>query len=146
MPYEFKIVRVVEFNETDMAGIVHYANFFHYMEAAEHAFFRSMDFSIWTQSVELPVGWPRVHAECDFKSPLRFEDEVEVHLLVAQKKSKSLTYQFRFRKLNAKPPIEVARGIVTAVCVTQQQGKMVATAIPKAVADKIEEAPEELLR
>ena len=108
MPYEFKIQRLVEFNETDMAGIVHYANFFHYMEAAEHAFFRALGFSIWTQGTEPPVGWPRVHAECDFKSPLRFEDEVEVHLLVAEKKSKSLTYQFRFRKLNANPPIEVA--------------------------------------
>lgn len=146
MPYEFRIQRVVEFNETDMAGIVHYANFFHYMEAAEHAFFRSLGFSIWTQHVEPPVGWPRVHAECDFKSPLRFEDEVEVHLLVAEKKSKSLTYHFRFRKLNPKPPVEVARGIVTAVCVTQQHGKMVATTIPKIVADKIEAAPAELLQ
>src|SRR5688572_1407320 len=145
MPYEFKIQRVVEFNETDMAGIVHYANFFHYMEAAEHAFFRSMGFSIWTQGTEPPVGWPRVHAECDFKSPLRFEDEVEVHLLVAVKKAKSLTYQFRFRKLNANPPIEVARGTVTTVCVTQAHGKMAAAPIPKAVADKIEVAPAELL-
>ncbi len=146
MPYEFKIQRVVEFNETDMAGIVHYANFFHYMEAAEHAFFRSLGFSIWTQHVEPPVGWPRVHAECDFKSPLRFEDEVEVHLLVAEKKSKSLTYRFRFRKLNAKPPLEVGRGLVTAVCVTQQHGKMVSTPIPKIIADQIEVAPPELLQ
>jgi YbgC/YbaW family acyl-CoA thioester hydrolase len=145
MPYEFKIQRLVEFNETDMAGIVHYANFFHYMEAAEHAFFRSLGFSIWTQHVEPPVGWPRVHAECDFKSPLRFEDEVEVHLLVAEKKSKSLTYQFRFRKLNAKPPIEVARGTVTTVCVTHVHGKMAAAPIPKAISDKIEVAPRELL-
>ncbi len=145
MPYEFKIQRVVEFNETDMAGIVHYANFFHYMEAAEHAFFRSLGFSIWTQGTEPPVGWPRVHAECDFKSPLRFEDEIEVHLLVAEKKSKSVTYNFRFRKLNVKPHIEVARGTVTVVCVMQSHGKMAATAIPKVVADKIEVAPPELL-
>ena len=145
MAYEFKIVRVVEFNETDMAGIVHYANFFHYMEAAEHAFFRSMGFSIWSQGIEPPVGWPRVHAECDFKSPLRFEDEVEVHLLVAEKKAKSLTYQFRFRKLNAKPPIEVGRGTITTVCVTHADGKMSATSIPKAVMAKIEVAPKELL-
>ena len=124
MAYEFKIMRVVEFNETDMAGIVHYANFFHYMEAAEHAFFRSMGFSIWSQEIEPPVGWPRVHAECDFKSPLRFEDEVEVHLLVVEKKAKSLTYQFRFRKLNAKPHIEVARGTITTVCITHVDGKM----------------------
>ena len=146
MPYEFKIMRFVEFNETDMAGIVHYANFFHYMEAAEHAFFRSLGFSIWTQNVEPPVGWPRVHAECDFKSPLRFEDEVEVHLLVMEKKSKSLSYQFRFRKLNVKPAVEVARGMVTTVCVTQAHGKLTAAPIPRAVADKIEVAPAEFLQ
>ena len=146
MPYEFKIMRFVEFNETDMAGIVHYANFFHYMEAAEHAFFRSLGFSIWTQNVEPPVGWPRVHAECDFKSPLRFEDEVEVHLLVMEKKSKSLSYQFRFRKLNANPAVEVARGMVTTVCVTQAHGKLTAAPIPKAVADKIGVAPAEFLQ
>jgi len=145
MAYEFKIRRVVEFNETDMACIVHYANYFHYMEAAEHAFFRSLGFSIWSQGLEPPVGWPRVHAECDFKSPLRFEDEVEVHLLVAEKKAKSLTYQFRFRKLNAKPPVEVGRGSVTTVCVTHTNGRMSATNIPKAVVDKIQVAPREML-
>ena len=32
MPYEFKAVRRVEFSETDMAGIVHFSNFFRYME------------------------------------------------------------------------------------------------------------------
>ena len=46
MPYEFKLTRRVEFAETDMAGIVHFANFFRMMEAAEHAFFRSVGFSI----------------------------------------------------------------------------------------------------
>ena len=56
MAYEFKMVRVVEFNETDMACIVHYANYFHYMEAAEQAFFRSMGFSIWSKEIEPPVG------------------------------------------------------------------------------------------
>jgi len=146
MPYEFKLTRLVDFAETDMAGIVHYANFFHYMEAAEHRFFRSLGFSIWTQHVDPPVGWPRVHVECDYKTPLRFEDEIEVHLLVAEKKAKSLTYHFRIRKLNASPPVEVARGKVTTVCVTQQHGKLTAAAIPKVIADKIEVAPAEMLQ
>jgi acyl-CoA thioester hydrolase len=39
MPCEFRITRRVEFSETDMAGIVHFSNFFRYMETAEHAFF-----------------------------------------------------------------------------------------------------------
>ena len=35
MAYEFKVTRRVEFSETDMVGIVHYSNFFRYMETAE---------------------------------------------------------------------------------------------------------------
>ena len=145
MAYEFKTIQRVEFSDTDMAGIVHYANFFRYMDAAEHAFFRSLGFSIWTQHVEPPVGWPRVHAQCDFKQPLRFEDEVEVHLLVSEKKAKSLSYIFKFHKVGANPAVEIARGMVTTVCITEQQGRMRAAPIPKAVADKIEVAPKELL-
>lgn len=145
MAYEFRIVRRVEFSDTDMAGIVHYSNFFRYMEAAEHAFFRSLGFSVVTKDVDPPVGWPRVHAECDYTQPLQFEDEFEVHMLVSEKSSKTLSYVFRFRKLNVSPPIEVARGKLTVVCVTHKHGKMGATTIPKAIADKIEVAPAELL-
>src|SRR5436190_17664650 len=101
MAYEFKVTRRVEFSETDMVGIVHYSNFFRYMEVAEHAFFRSLGISVVTRQVDPPVGWPRVHAECDYQQPLRFEDEFEIHMLVAEKRSKSLKYVFRFRKLNA---------------------------------------------
>ena len=146
MPYEQRIRRRVEFSETDMAGIVHYSNFFRYMEAAEHEFFRSLGFSVVTRQVDPPVGWPRVRAECDYKQPLRFEDEIEIHLLVTEKKSKSLSYQFRIRKLNSNPQVEVARGLLTVVCVTHQGGVLKAATIPKEIADKIEPAPAELLQ
>jgi YbgC/YbaW family acyl-CoA thioester hydrolase len=141
MASEFKIIRRVEFSETDMVGIVHYSNFFRYMETAEHAFFRSIGYSIVSNQTNPPVGWPRVHASCDFRQPLRFEDEVEVHMIVTEKKSKSLSYEFRFRKLNANPVVEVARGRLTVVCVTcDQQGKMTAAHIPREIAEKIEVA------
>jgi acyl-CoA thioester hydrolase len=147
MSYEFKAVRRVEFSETDMAGIVHYSNFFRYMETAEHGFFRSLGFSVVMDHLNPPVGWPRVHAACDYTQPLRFEDEVEIHMLVSEKKPKSLSYIFRFRKLNANPPVEVARGSLTVVCVTRgADGMMKAAPIPKAVANSIEVAPAELLR
>ena len=145
MASEFKLVRRVEFFETDMVGIVHYSNFFRYMEAAEHAFFRSLGISVVTRQVDPPVGWPRVHADCDYRQPLHFEDEIEIQLLVSEKKAKSLSYVFRFVKLNASPPVEVARGSLTVVCVLHQGGKMRAATIPKAIADKIDVAPPELL-
>jgi YbgC/YbaW family acyl-CoA thioester hydrolase len=145
MPYEFKVIRRVEFSETDMAGIMHYSNFFRFMETAEHAFFRSLGTSI-VESREPRLGWPRVHAECDFRAPVYFEDEVEIHLLVTAKKSKALSYTFIFRKLNATPPVEVARGALTVVCVQHQKdGAMSACAIPKTVAEQIQIAPPALL-
>jgi acyl-CoA thioester hydrolase len=146
MPYEFKAVRRVEFSETDMAGIVHYANFFRYMETAEHGFFRMLGHSVVMDDFDPPVGWPRVRAECEYRQPLRFEDQVEIRLLVSRKKSKSLSYTFIFTKLNGAEPVEVARGSLTVVCVTKQSdGTFSAIHIPKAFADKIEEAPPELL-
>src|ERR1700733_13253348 len=146
MPSEFKVVRRVEFSETDMAGIVHYSNFFKYMETAEHGFFRQLGYSVVMDHFETPVGWPRVHAQCEYRAPLRFEDEVEIHMLVSEKKSKSLSYIFKFRKVNGGARVEVARGSLTVVCVTKQaDGTMSAIHIPKEFADKIEVAPAEML-
>lgn len=144
MPCEFKLTRQVEFSETDMAGIMHFSNFFRYMEAAEHAFFRSLGTSIHEAGSQL--GWPRVHAGCDFKRPVRFEDTVEISLFVTEKKKKSLVYTFVFRKLNEQPAREVARGRLVVACVKRDRpgGKMRGIPIPKAIAEKIEVAQGEL--
>ena len=146
MAYQFKIRRIVEFSDTDMAGIVHHAVYYRYMESAEHAFFRSLGLTVAPPKTSSSVGWPRVHTEADFSSPLQFEDEVEIQLLVAQKKSKALTYAFRLRKLNAPEPYEVARGKITVVCIRKVNGQMKATRIPKEIADKFDEAPARLLK
>jgi len=145
MPYEFKAVRRVEFSDTDMAGIMHFSNFFRFMETAEHGFFRSLGLSIINDPAHPGIGWPRVRAECDYSAPLHFQDEVEIQLLVAEKKSKSLRYLFKFRRLTD-PPIEAARGSVTVVCVTHgPHVKMKACAIPAAIAHLIDPAPAALL-
>ena len=133
MAYEFKFVRTVEFSETDMAGIVHFSNYCKYMEAAEHRFFRSIGYSI-------------VHVEFDYKKPLRFEDEIEIHLLVARLRSKSITYKFRITKLNGCQPVLAATGELIVVCVSlTNDGAMKACMIPKDFAAKIEVAPAALL-
>jgi YbgC/YbaW family acyl-CoA thioester hydrolase len=132
----FRMVHRVEFAQTDMAGIVHFAEYLRFMEVTEHAFFRSLGFSI-AMADSHGVGWPRVHVSCDYSAPLRFEDEFEVELRVIEKKEKSLTYGFTFRKL--KPAEEVARGRITAVCVAKgADGKMKSVPIPDDVARAIE--------
>jgi YbgC/YbaW family acyl-CoA thioester hydrolase len=150
MPYEFKAQRRVEFSETDLAGIVHYSNFFRYMETAEHGFFRSLGFSIAPHQFapsQAKIGWPRVHASCDYHKPLRFEDLVEIHLLVVERKSKAITYQIRFSRVLGEAREEVARGKLTVVCVSYDEATrtMKATQIPAAIAEQVEAAPSELL-
>lgn len=141
MPSQFALTRTVEFSETDMAGIVHYSNFFRYMESAEHAFFRSIGFSVADRTGVPRVGWPRVHASCDYHRPLRFEDRVEIRLRVVEKRSKSIGYEFRFFRLGESEAVEVARGRLTVVCVSHQpDGTMKATPIPEEIASLIEVA------
>lgn len=145
MAYEFRMTKRVEFSETDMAGIVHYANFFRYMESAEHAFYRSLGFSVVSRASNPPVGFPRVHAECDYKKPLQFEDEFEIHLLVREKRARTIQYEFRFSKLTEQRE-EVARGGLVVVCVMHgPDGKMKAVPIPSELAERIDPAPATLL-
>lgn len=146
MAYEFRLQRRVEFSETDAAGIVHFSNFFRYMEAVEHAFFRSLGHSVMWTHHQPPLGFPRVAATCEYKSPLRFEDLVELHLLVREIKARSLSYLIRFTNLSARPPREVARGTLTVVCVAKQaDGSFKAVGLPRELLAQIEVAPAELL-
>jgi len=114
-----------------MAGIMHFSNYFRFMEAAEHAFYRSLGVPLHTQVDGQTVGWPRVSASCDFAKPLMFGDEVEVHVKVKEIGEKSMTHGFVFRKPEEEE--EIARGAMTVVCVHQETpgGKFVAIPIPE---------------
>lgn len=137
----------VQFSDTDMAGIVHFSNFFRYMERVEHAFFRSLEFSV----VDPPhhgderVGWPRVHASCDYMAPLHFEEEFTSELLVEEVRNKVIRYLIRFWKTNG---ILAAEGRITAACVRRDPatGKLKAIEIPQRFRDKIEAASHEALK
>jgi YbgC/YbaW family acyl-CoA thioester hydrolase len=112
MAVEFRTTRLVEFGDTDMAGIVHFANFFRYMEAAEHEFLRTRGLSVAMEWEGEAIGFPRVSASCDYLRPVRFEDVLEVALEVTNLGRKSVTYRFEFT-LGGEP---VARGQLSAVC------------------------------
>ena len=144
--HEFVLRRRVEFSETDMAGIVHFSAYFKWMEAAEHALFRELGHSIVTRIGDRRYGWPRVHAQCDWQAPLKFEDEFDIRLLVREVRSKSLVFDFAFIKVSGSGPQQVARGSFTTVCVSHEaDGKMKAVEIPVEIGGRLRPAPAELL-
>jgi acyl-CoA thioester hydrolase len=101
----------VQFAETDQAGMVHFANFFRYMEEAEHALWRAAGLSI--DSIGSTYKWPRVSAAFDFKRPLRFEDEFEVLVGIAAVTARSIQYNHTVMRGD----VTVGIGTVTAACV-----------------------------
>lgn len=133
MPSEFSIKRRVQFSETDMAGIMHFANYFRMMEEVEHAFFRSVGLSVSMQHDDIHVGWPRVSASCDFSGPVRFEDELELRLRVVRLGEKSLNYEVDFLLAGKR----VALGKMTSVCCALEPQGMRSIPIPDAIRKKL---------
>lgn len=112
MSSPFRVKRRVEFADTDMAGIVHFSNFFRYMESAEVEFLRSRGLNVKLEWEGQRIGFPRVAASCDFIKPVTFGDEVEIAVTVERVGEKSVTYAFEFSKGGE----IIARGKVTSVC------------------------------
>ena len=143
MAHEFEYRRRVDFHETDMAGIVHFSNFFRFMESAEHAFFRSLGLRVHSGSESGAAGAARMEAACSFRKPLYYEDVVELHLVVKEVRTKSIAYTVVFRKSGE----EVARGSMVVVFVSKAgaSGSLESVPIPAAAAARIEAAPADLL-
>src|SRR3954466_8602376 len=86
---EYTLRRRVNFYEADQAGIVHFSNYYRYMEEAEYGLWRSAGVSL------QPTGeyaFPRVAASFDFHVALRFDDEFSVRLRITQIGRTSIRY------------------------------------------------------
>lgn len=111
-PRPFRTSRRVEFVDTDMAGIVHYSNFFRFMEAAEVDFLQARGLSVALNRGDKKIGLPRVAAQCDFLRPAYFEDILDIDVTLKNLGRKSITYAF---EISCKGDV-LARGTVTCVC------------------------------
>ena len=137
---EFHTRRRIEFADTDMAGIVHFARFFVFMETAEHELLRSLGAEVHMTHEGRDLGWPRVNASCEYFRPLQFGDQVDIVVRVVRKGRTSVTWQSSFYHDGDL----VARGRVTSVCCFVDGPRPEPTPIPPIIADRLEEAgPEE---
>ncbi|MEX0716978.1 MAG: thioesterase family protein [Planctomycetaceae bacterium] len=116
----FHTTRRVEFIDTDAAGIIHFTAFYRYMEQAEHEFLRSLGLSVMHRLPDgATIGWPRVFAECSFKSPARFEDVLDVRIAIERRGARSLTMRHEFH-LGEKL---IAEGRMKIVCCLLRPGE-----------------------
>lgn len=134
---EFHYARRVTFPETDATGIVHFSNFFRYVEEAETAMWRASGLSLTMMGGD--YWWPRVQASFDYKRPLRFEDEFDVHVRIAARTGKTLTYAATITKGGEL----IGTGQLTVICaVRKPDGTLKAAEMPPDVTARLAVAEE----
>ena len=130
---EHRLKRRVQFYETDAAGIVHFSWFFRYLEEAEHALWRATGHSIHQPGSE--IGWPRVAASFEFRRPLRFEDEIDVLIRIAEMTRRTIRYTGSIVQGDA----TIATGELTIACVLRRPNEpMKSIDIPPDIATRFE--------
>ena len=136
MPSDFAMTRRVQFAETDVAGVLHFANYFRLMEEVEHAFWRSIGLSVISEEDGRRISWPRVATSCEYFAPARFEDELELGFAIENVSVQSLSYRVEFRCAGRRLAVCKA----TVVCCTLAAGSFQAVSIPESIRGKLTKA------
>ena len=134
---ELRTRRKVEFADTDMGGIVHFARFFVFMESAEHELLAAAGTAVHFEHEGELLGWPRRSATCDYRSPARLGDVLEIHVRIVRKGRSSMSYAFDFTCGGRL----VARGRLASVCCVLDGGRPRPVAIPETLAARLAEHP-----
>ncbi len=131
----FTLTRRVEFHETDAAGLMHFSNFYRWMEVCEHEWFRALGLEIMTSGTDGYFrGWPRRESSCAHLRPLRCGDVVRIVGTIEEVGDSSLAYAFTFEKDRAGRWTPVAHGKMTTTHVRKDAaGRMEAEAMPTTV-------------
>jgi acyl-CoA thioester hydrolase len=129
---DVRVRRRVLFSETDVAGLVHFSNFFRYFEDAEHQLWRDAGLSIHPETSS--VGWPRVAASCEFHRPLKFEQEFDVVVRITEMTRRTIAYAGEITRNGER----VATGTWKIACVTRlPDGGIRSADIPADVAERL---------
>ena len=122
----------VRWRDVDVMGVVHYANYLRFMEAAESEFFRALKFPYDVIADELGVWIARVHLECDYRAPAKLDDEITCRAELQEIGGSSMTFTFPVDRIDG---VRVVDGKL--VLAALDRTTLRATRIPKPLADAL---------
>src|SRR5258706_10358628 len=98
--------RAVRFEEVDAAGIVFFGRFLEYCHEAMERFFDGIEGGYVKLITKRRIGFPAVHIEADWKSPLRYGDVTKIAVTVPRVGASSCMFRYRFT--HASSDVEIA--------------------------------------
>ncbi len=111
----------VRYAETDQMSVVYYANYLVWFELGRVELLRQLGFDYKRMEVEDDCWIPVVEANCRYKSPARYDDELIVQTAVASIRSSVI--KFRYRILRALDQHLLAEGETTHVVTDSKMQK-----------------------
>lgn len=94
MDFPFAHRQRVRFGETDLQGVVYYANYLLFAEIGRIAYLRELgivyDRDMVARGVDFTIGEARVR----YQAPLRFDDEYDIKVRVGEIRHSSWTFEY----------------------------------------------------
>ena len=107
--FKFSTKFMVQFDETDKAGIVHNSNYIKFFERGRTAYIHNLGFKWQVEDVGDDYYVVINENYCRYLAPATFEDILEIHLRISQIKKTS----YRFEYLITRGDKSIAEGFTT---------------------------------
>ncbi len=125
----------VRFGETDLQGVVYYANYLLFAEVGRVAYLRALGIEygrdLTGQGIDFTIG----EASVRYQAPLRFDDEYDIRVRVGEIRRSSWAFEYAFERADG---LRCARA--RTIQVMLDLGTKRPTRIPPAIRERLERA------
>jgi len=94
--YPFAHRQRVRFGETDMQGVVYYANYLLFAEVGRVAYLRELGIDYVRDLIANGVDFTIGEASVRYQAPLRFDDEYDIRVRVGEIRGSSWAFEYAF--------------------------------------------------
>ncbi len=94
--YPFAHRQRVRFGETDMQGVVYYANYLLFAEVGRVAYLRELGIDYARDLIANGVDFTIGEASVRYQAPLRFDDEYDIRVRVGEIRGSSWVFEYAF--------------------------------------------------
>ncbi|HHV12690.1 MAG TPA: acyl-CoA thioesterase [Clostridiales bacterium] len=87
-------IRKTHYYETDQMGIIHHANYIHWMEEARVDFMEQIGYS-YERAVSTGIDFALLGISCEYKSMARFGDTINIQVSISDLSVTKMTVQYQ---------------------------------------------------
>jgi acyl-CoA thioester hydrolase len=133
--YPFAHRQRVRFGETDLQGVVYYANYLLFAEVGRIAYLRHLGIDYRRDLLDRGIDFTIGEATVRYQAPLRFDDEYDIRVRVGEIRHSSWVFEYAFDRADGQ---RCAIGSTVQVILDHTTGRP--TRIPQHLREALERA------